>query len=73
MYCQIALADNLSEEGVDFDEIEKKLFPDSTFVYQMIQHLDDGGYGEDMISAFLLGAIHYSPELQDIFGLPLEE
>lgn len=39
---KVALADNLSEEGIDFDELEKKLFPDSTFVNQMILHLDNG-------------------------------
>ena len=70
---KVALIDNLSEEGIDFDELEMKLFPDSTFIYQMVQHLDNGGSGEDVISAFLVGAVYHSPELQKIFGLPLEE
>lgn len=70
---KVALVDNLSEEGIDFDELEEKLFPDSTFVNRMIQHLDDGESGEDMISAFLVGAAYYSPELQGLLDLSLEE
>ncbi len=70
---KIALVDNLCVEGIDFDELEKKLFPDSTFVIQMIQHLDEGGSGEDMISAFLVGAIHHSPQLRDMLEISLEE
>ncbi|WP_298536281.1 hypothetical protein [uncultured Methanobrevibacter sp.] len=66
---KVALVDNLSVAGVDFDELERKVFPDSTFIYQMIQHLDEGGSGNDMISAFLIKAIYNSPELQDILDI----
>ena len=66
---KVALVDNLCVEGVEFDELERKVFPDSTFIYQMIQHLDKGGSGEDMISTFLIKAIYNSPELQDIFDI----
>ena len=65
---KVALMDNLSEEGIDFDELERKIFPDSTFINQMVLYLDDGGNGEDVIAAFLTSAIYHSPELQDIFG-----
>jgi len=71
---KVALVDNLTEANVDFDEIEQKLYPDSTFVNTMVQHLDKGGSGEDMVSAFLVGAIYYSPELQKMFEFtPMEE
>ena len=66
---KVALVDNLSPEGIDFDELERKLFPDSTFIYQMVQHLDEGKSGEDLIAAFLTKAIYCSPELQDIFDI----
>ena len=66
---KVALVDNLSVAGVDFDELERKVFPDSTFIYQMVQHLDEGGSGEDLIAAFLTKAIYCSPELQDIFDI----
>ena len=70
---KVALVDNLSKEGIDFDELEKKIFPDSTFVYQMIQHLDEGGSGKDAISAFMVGAVFHSPELREILEISLEE
>ena len=71
---KVALVDNLTAEGVDFDELESKMYPDSTFVNTMVQHLDDGGSGEDIVSAFLVGAIYYSPELQKMFEFtPMEE
>ena len=66
---KVALVDNLTDVGVEFDEIEQKLYPDSTFVQTMIQHLDDGGSGEDMVSAFLVGAIYYSPELREVLEM----
>ena len=67
---KVALVDNLSPEGIDFDELERKLYPDSTFIIEMVKHLDKG---EDMISAFLVGAVFHSPKLQDIFEISLEE
>ena len=67
---KVALVDNLKKEGIDFDELENKLYPDSTFVNQMIMHLDDGGSGNDLISRFLIKALDYSPELQDLFESP---
>ena len=70
---KVSLEDNLSKVGIDFDQIEKKLYPYSTFVIQMIQHLDEGGSGEDMIRAFLIEALNYSLELRDAFGISLEE
>ena len=70
---KVALADNLSPEGIDFDELERKLYPDSTFIIEMVKHLDEGGSGEDMISAFLVGAVFHSPELRDILEISLEE
>lgn len=70
---KVALIDNLSPEGIDFDELERKLYPDSTFIIEMVKHLDKGESGEDMISAFLVGAVYHSPELQKIFELPIEE
>ena len=66
---KVALVDNLCVEGVDFDELERKVFPDSTFIYQMVQHLDEGKSGEDLIAAFLTKAIYCSPELQDLFDI----
>ena len=70
---KVALVDNLSPEGIDFDELERKLYPDSTFNKQKVKHLDKGGAGEDMLSAFLVGAVFHSPKLQDIFEISLEE
>ena len=67
---KVALVDNLKKEGIDFDELENKLYPDSTFVNQMIMHLDDGGSDNDLISRFLIKALDYSPELQDLFESP---
>ena len=69
---KVALVDNLTEANVDFDEIEQKLFPDSTFVQTMIKNLDEGGSGEDMVSSFLVGAIYYSPQLQEMFEITEE-
>ena len=70
---KVALTDNLSPEGIDFDELESKLYPDSTFIIEMIKHLDEGGSGEDVISSFLIGAVFHSPELRDILEISLEE
>ena len=67
---KVALADNLKKEGIDFDELENKLYPDSTFVNQMIMHLDDVASDNDLISRFLIKALDYSPELQDLFESP---
>lgn len=62
---KVALEDNLNKEGINFDEIEQKVLPDSTFINKMVEHLDNGGKGEDMISEFIFGAIYYSPELKE--------
>ena len=63
---KVALEDNLRKEGIDFDELESKIYPDSTFIYQMIQHLDKGGDVLDMIRVFLKEAIYKSPELRNM-------
>ena len=70
---KVALIDNLSPEGIDFDELERKLYPDSTFIIEMVKHLDKGGSGEEVISAFLVGATFYSPKLQELLEVSLEE
>lgn len=70
---KVALVDNLEGEGISFDELEEKMYPDSTFVNTMVQHLDDGGSGEDIISAFLLGAMYYSPELREKLNITEED
>ena len=59
---KVAVKDNLKKEGIDFDELEEKIYPDSTFVNQMIFHLDNGQSGKEIISKFLLGA-YYSARL----------
>ena len=63
---KVALEDNLRKEGIDFDVLESKIYPDSTFIYQMIQHLDKGGDVLDMIRVFLKEAICKSPELRNM-------
>ncbi len=70
---KVALVDNLEGEGISFDELEEQMYPDSTFVNTMVQHLDDGGSGEDIISAFLLGAMYYSPELREKLNITEED
>lgn len=70
---KVALVDNLEGEGINFDELEEQMYPDSTFVNTMVQHLDDGGSGEDIISAFLLGAMYYSPELREKLNITEED
>lgn len=70
---KVALVDNFTADGIDFYELEREVFPDSSFINQMIIHLDKGGSGEDMISAFLIKASFCSPELREYLGLSIEE
>lgn len=70
---KIVLVDNLNKEGIDFDELEEKVYPDSTFINQMIFHLDNGGSWKDMVLEFLFKGIYYTPELQDALETPIEE
>lgn len=69
---KVALVDFLSADGIDFDELEMKLFPDSTFINRMVLYLDEGGSGKDMISAFMIGAVYHSPEFREMLEITLE-
>ena len=61
---KVAIINNLDEEGIDFEELEEKVFPNFGFVNQLIQHLDDGGEGEEFVEEFLINATQYSPRLR---------
>lgn len=64
---RVALEDNLAGMGVNLDELEERVYPDSSFVNQMIQALDDGRTGEEVVGGFIVAAMTVSPEFNKQF------
>lgn len=64
---RVALEDNLAEMGINLDELEEQIYPSSSFVNQMIQALDDGRTGEEVVGGFIIAAMTISPEFNERF------
>ena len=70
---RVALEDNLAGMGISFDELEEQIYPSSSFVNQMIQALDDGRAGEEVVGGFIIAAMTISPEFNERFTREVEQ